>query len=222
MRTAMSAWLIPSCVMSDMSSFQSMQSIVAVANIEVNRYSECRLQSLVQTQCMETIGKRIKRLIEAKKMSQRQVALACDISASHMTELIGDVKDPHKLAVGSFMALCTHLEVTPEFLYYGACEEGGSVDIEQALLSSFRTLKAEQRPIALSVIRAMHTADGPRQNDTGSSTDAQSIMTPPNSESGDPAASGSSTRIKQGRHGKNTSVQLQEHHSRTRRNQPKA
>lgn len=139
-----------------MSCFQSMTSIVAVANSIVNRHSEQRFVSLLQTQCMETIGKRLERILDGCGKSRRQVALSIEMSPSHLSELINNKKDINKLSIATFMTLCAEVSTTPEYLFYGQGEEMDKAQTgkEAQLLMLFRTVPDDKKDMLLDILKA--------------------------------------------------------------------
>lgn len=150
-----------------MSCFQSMHSIVAVANMTVNRYSECNFESVRQTQCMETMSKRLGRLLDRctaeRGTSRRQIALSVGVVPSHLSDMANGNRDPEKLAVGSFMALCAELSTTPEYLFYGQGDEMDKAQSgkEAQLLMLFRAVPEDRRDMLIDMIRAAaHSGNG--------------------------------------------------------------
>ena len=155
-RVEMSAWLMPSCVMSAMSCFQSMPGIVAVANIAVNRYSESSFKSQADTSFVETIGSRIKSLLEEQGVSQTSLAAAIGVRPSHVSEMISGKKDPRKLAADSFLLMCAELSTTPEYLFYGQGEkmDKAQTSKEAELLMLFRTVPDDKKSMLLDILKA--------------------------------------------------------------------
>jgi len=105
---------------------------------------------------METISKRLARILNDCGTSRRQIALATGISPSHLSELESGVKDLAKLAVGPFMALCWELSTTPEFLFYGQGEEVNEAQTskEAQLLMLFRTVPDDKKDMLLDILKA--------------------------------------------------------------------
>lgn len=139
-----------------MSCFQSMQRIVAVANLDVNRYSESHFKSRADTSFVETIGKRIKALLDEQEKSQSSLAEAMKVKPSHVSEFVRGVKDARKLATDSFLLMCAELSTTPEFLFYGQGEkmDKAQTSKEAELLMLFRTVPDDKKSMLLDILKA--------------------------------------------------------------------
>lgn len=153
---AISAWLTPRRVSSEMSCFQSMRRIVAVANYCVNRYSECGFKSLLDTSFVETIGSRIKALLDEQGKTQTALADAMGVKPSHVSEFVRGVKDARKLSTDSFMLMCAELSTTPEFLFYGHGEkmDKAQTSKEAELLMLFRIVPDDKKNMLLDILKA--------------------------------------------------------------------
>lgn len=139
-----------------MSCFQSMPSIVAVANLCVNRYSECRFSSVSKNRFVESIGARIKALLIEQGRTQTALADAMGVRPSHVSELIKGTKDPQKVAVDAFLMMCAELSTTPEFLFYGQGEkmDKAQTSKEAELLMLFRTVPEDRKAMLLDILKA--------------------------------------------------------------------
>lgn len=105
---------------------------------------------------METIGARLKALIQDGGHTQKHLAAACDMSQSHLSDLLKGNKDMGKVATSSFMKLCAEVETTPEFLFYGGSENmsGAQTGFEAQLLAFFRSISEEKQGLVFDMLRA--------------------------------------------------------------------
>lgn len=139
-----------------MSCFQSMHSIVAVANHAVNRCSEPAFSLAGDTRCVETIGARIRALLNEQGRTQTALAAAMGVRPSHVSELIKGTKDPQKVSVDAFLMMCNELSTTPEFLFYGQGEkmDKAQTSKEAELLMLFRTVPEDRKSMLLDILKA--------------------------------------------------------------------
>jgi len=139
-----------------MSCFQSMHGIVAVANMPVNRYSESPFKSRADTSFVETIGKRIKSLLDEQDKTQSSLAEAMGVKPSHVSEFVNGKKDARKLATDFFLLMCAELSTTPEYLFYGQGEkmDKAQTSKEAELLMLFRTVPDDKKSMLLDILKA--------------------------------------------------------------------
>lgn len=192
-----------------------------------NRDYDWLSQSLCHTQCMKTMAERLEGERERLGETQKEFAKRIGVPQSSYNEYINTSK---KMPAVAFMRICEALQWTPEYLFYGSgpasvADRDGS---EHQAMLTFRRLSAASQQTALGMMKLLldpdqGNADGVAKEPTPRvPPDDLSLVTPPNSATADPADQGSIKGDKNKRHGKSNPIQLQEHVSRTRKNQPKA
>jgi transcriptional regulator with XRE-family HTH domain len=134
---------------------------------------------LVHNRPMESVGKRIRRLREDRKLSQEQLAKRIGIKQGSLTQIeTGITKAP---AASTLVAMARVFEVDPAWLMTGKGTQHPVATLtepEAELLLLFRALTNEGRAYILARINSLHREE--HRNSNGKRTDPQPDNHKPN------------------------------------------